>query len=287
MDTLYHYCSSDSFEKIVSNKTIRLSSLLLSNDYKEGNAVIELIEVLLGSSEYSEEDKKVISEWLCFFRDHFHGIGFCLSEHGDLLSQWRGYANDGAGFSIGFSKEILKNITDSLKTIGGRSVSLREINYDKIGHFPIIAPIIKNLKKICTDPKYKTTLAGLLALLPEDDLLEMQKKNDDRKGDDLLEALLPISDELYTLKNYAFREEKEWRLLSRIDGSNFYKIECQVKENKLVPYDEIDIKNYTSRIINKITVGPKNQTPHSVIKNWLKEKGYGDVEVLNSTASYR
>ncbi|WP_353867109.1 DUF2971 domain-containing protein [uncultured Desulfovibrio sp.] len=29
----------------------------------------------------------------------------CLSEHGDILSQWRTYADDGRGFAIGFSVE--------------------------------------------------------------------------------------------------------------------------------------------------------------------------------------
>lgn len=287
MDTLYHYCSSDSFEKIISSKSIRLCSLLLSNDYKEGNAVIELIEVLLNSKEYSDEDRKNISEWLSFFKSHFHGIGFCLSENGDLLSQWRGYANDGAGFSIGFSKNVLQKISNSSKTIGSRDVSLIKVNYETISHLPIVSPTIKRLKEICTNPEYKTTLAGLLSLLPQDDLAEMQKRKRDSKESKLLEALLPISDILYTLKNYAFSEEKEWRLVSRIDGNEFSNIECHAKENKLIPYDTIDLTSYSSTVIRTVTVGPKNQTPYSVIRNWLKEKGYGEVEVKNSIASYR
>lgn len=32
----------------------------------------------------------------------------CFSENGDLLSQWRGYANDAKGISIGFNKDILQ-----------------------------------------------------------------------------------------------------------------------------------------------------------------------------------
>ena len=34
-------------------------------------------------------------------------LGTCFSEERDLLSQWRGYANDGAGFSVTFDKEKL------------------------------------------------------------------------------------------------------------------------------------------------------------------------------------
>ncbi|MFV1878164.1 DUF2971 domain-containing protein [Nioella sp.] len=37
-------------------------------------------------------------------------LGVCFSEERDLLSQWRGYAADGAGFSISFYREALEHI---------------------------------------------------------------------------------------------------------------------------------------------------------------------------------
>lgn len=287
MENLYHYCSLDSFEKIISNKSLRLSSLLLSNDYKEGNAVIELIELLLQSKDYGDDDRRMISEWLKFFRDHFHGIGFCLSEESDLLSQWRGYADDGAGVSIGFSRKILDKVCSASKTLGKRKVSLIKINYEQANHLSALIPILKNLKRICTDPKYKTTLSELLTPLPEHDLSEIQKNKNDKKDEELLDALLPISDELYTLKNDAFIEECEWRILSRINGSRFDKIECYANKNKLIPYDLLEMSDHLQEIIKTVILGPKNQTPPSVIKNWMKEKGYGEVAVINSTATYR
>ena len=39
------------------------------------------------------------------------GLGFCLSKKGDLLSQWRGYADDAFGVSIGFEKDYLKKLS--------------------------------------------------------------------------------------------------------------------------------------------------------------------------------
>lgn len=41
---------------------------------------------------------------VAFLEGMFDGLGFCFSEDGDLLSQWRGYASDATGIAIGFSR---------------------------------------------------------------------------------------------------------------------------------------------------------------------------------------
>ncbi|MDP2064189.1 MAG: DUF2971 domain-containing protein, partial [Phaeovulum sp.] len=54
-------------------------------------------------------------------------LGFCLSEESDLLSQWRGYAQDGAGFSVSFSVEKLKHIIDAADR--GYRLALKTVSY--------------------------------------------------------------------------------------------------------------------------------------------------------------
>ena len=49
-----------------------------------------------------------VTDELIEAQDAFIYWAFCLSEEGDLLSQWRGYGDDGRGFSIGFDEIILK-----------------------------------------------------------------------------------------------------------------------------------------------------------------------------------
>lgn len=39
-------------------------------------------------------------------------LGFCLSEDGDVLSQWRGYADNAQGVAIGFEIENLRISTE-------------------------------------------------------------------------------------------------------------------------------------------------------------------------------
>lgn len=281
--TLFHYCSSDAFSNIIASRSVRLSSLLLSNDYNEGQSVVDLIKSFLNSKRYSENDRQLIFNWLSIFKEHFHGIGFCLSEKKDSLSQWRGYADDGAGFSIGFSKLILKNFQ---VTNGNRTISLKKINYEELDHFSKIAPIIKNLEQICNDKKYKVAIAGLLALASEDNQI-VQKGKDDEKKRELLTALLPISDELFTLKNSAFSEEQEWRLISTIEGDDFSGVGVYTKNNKLIPFDSININGLVTTSIVEVMVGPKNQTPQSVIKKWIKGQGFSNVNVSKSKATYR
>ena len=68
------------------------------------------------------------------------GVGFCLSEEGDLLSQWRGYAADASGVVIGFSRNYLdwlcsSNLPDEL---GG--LNLHKVDYAASAHDSRVAP---------------------------------------------------------------------------------------------------------------------------------------------------
>ncbi|MEE9367821.1 MAG: DUF2971 domain-containing protein, partial [Pontiella sp.] len=82
---------------------IWLSALTHSNDWMEGRLVSELF------AEVVREDNELASkaEYLQAIQnallDYSPGFAFCLSKRGDVLSQWRGYADDGNGVSIGFN----------------------------------------------------------------------------------------------------------------------------------------------------------------------------------------
>lgn len=73
----------------------------------EGRLVTQTFERLLSQSTVTTEEIEEIRRALLIIEDMFDGLGFCLSEKPDLLSQWRGYADDGQGLSIGFNKRII------------------------------------------------------------------------------------------------------------------------------------------------------------------------------------
>src|SRR3954470_1096166 len=105
--TLYHYCSTSTFQAIVQSRALRLSSLSLSNDSMEGKIVARVVEKFAERNELSLETIRNLRNLLEEFNNEVDALGFCLSEKDDLLSQWRGYADDGNGVAIGFSSSYL------------------------------------------------------------------------------------------------------------------------------------------------------------------------------------
>jgi hypothetical protein len=62
---------------------------------------------------------------------YFFAVGFCLSEDGDLLSQWRGYADDGRGVAIGFESSFFSNLIDSMPDrFKGFDLLFAKVKYD-------------------------------------------------------------------------------------------------------------------------------------------------------------
>lgn len=101
---LYHYCSVEKFLKILQNKCLWLTDLACTNDkleIKYGNEALLRHFERITSSKPSEELISYI------FNANRVGYAFCMSENGNLLSQWRGYADFGKGVSIGFETDLL------------------------------------------------------------------------------------------------------------------------------------------------------------------------------------
>lgn len=127
MDTLYHYTSSSAFVEIIKNNSIWLSDLSLSNDYKEGKIVMETVDRLLDDANLKTNQKEFIKDALMSLENNFSCYGFCLSQNPDQLSQWRGYADDGSGFSIGFSRKYLYELTAIAYEDGPSGIELCEV----------------------------------------------------------------------------------------------------------------------------------------------------------------
>lgn len=107
---IYHYCSMDSFFGIIANKNIRLSNAYKANDYTELECIFSIMENSMAGvfkTEFVSSLRKSYRAWLeTYFRPHIA----CFSKEGDLLSQWRAYANDGKGISIGFNRKYLESV---------------------------------------------------------------------------------------------------------------------------------------------------------------------------------
>src|SRR5271154_3613127 len=100
---LYHYCSNSSFLSIIGSSGIRASEFSLSNDHLEGKWSKRLLNDFCSKKVGMQLIQRgLLLEQFDGLLEYFGAVGVCLSEDGDLLSQWRGYAADGGGIAIGF-----------------------------------------------------------------------------------------------------------------------------------------------------------------------------------------
>ena len=276
---LYHYCTNATFCSIIENKSIWLSSLSLSNDAMEGKWLRGLFEETCIAAGVKAHHLPDLLSSFDFIDDMIDALGFCLSEQGDLLSQWRGYADDGAGLSIGFDKAHLELGRPPKDQQSGFSLS-------KIGY-----------GEVATDSKLRDVAKSLAASSSEGvwDKIGLLNAPSDKEGWDALTKrrtkagfpILLLFSELYKVKNPAFLEECEWRLLSFRLTSSTDTCLFRAAGDKIVPYRKFEMPLSEDKVIKRVVLGPKNKSSIRDIQQYLGLSGLAGVDVIRSTASYR
>ena len=99
----FHYCSNEAFVSIVHWRSLWLSDLFLSNDYLEGQWLRKVFAEYCETRKLSSGDIDHLMRNVDAITTSVWAMGSCVSEEGDPLSQWRGYASSGAGVSVGLA----------------------------------------------------------------------------------------------------------------------------------------------------------------------------------------
>lgn len=291
LDTLYHYCSTDALFSIVSRGEIWLSSVLQSNDGMEGKFVTSAILGLAQHDKLHSVLLQILEQQLRRAEKFSDCLAFCLSENGDLLSQWRGYANDGAGVSIGFSKDFLKQ-QQSRKRKNAPGIYLRKVRYHVSQHRSSVQRIYGMFLKGIGGPQ--TVYRGPLS--PGWDPNSPQANEFLRQSalEKMHVAILALRSQetQFLLKSDAFGEEQEWRLHSTFheaDRLNTTMAVCDYRSarEQIVPYRALPLPEARTDVLSHVILGPKNVTPVSVVRGFLLRHGFGSVVVEQSKASYR
>jgi len=284
---LYHYCSNETFKSIIEGRSIWLSSLSLSNDSMEGKWLRNVFTKVCAEGKLDEHSQKQVIEQFAMFEDLLDGLGLCLSEHGDMLSQWRGYASDGAGVCIGFSKKYFEELFDPSADREKPWVSLVQIEYDLEEQKKIILPTYNKVKKFIEEGAFKFVGRRVLLDSRTDEEIAADRKKQENAFYGLAASMRELVFSLYKLKNPAFREETEWRLISYLTKSE--RDECEIRSSldRIIPYRVFEIPENEDGPILKVILGPKNITPVSIVDALLKQRGYKRAEVVRSAASYR
>lgn len=273
---LYHYCSMESFEAIVRSGRIRLSDINMMNDFSEISWGYKIFEeaasrILAREDQNSDLPNRdffdAIDAQLASAQLSMHPLLACFSTERDVLSQWRGYANDGTGVCIGFSGHKLLNCC----------ATFFKCQYDyEIQVEQMIGRLISayQIGSEFSPQDHAEHLFGYLPSLKNPAFIE--------EGEVRAVHLLQVS-----VTENGFE-------LTDPGGQEFGKdaaicsVEFQIRDGGVVPY--IDIPFYDGKPdgeITNVTLGPKNVNFPGNISAMLMRYGYKKVTILRSQATYR
>jgi len=214
---LYHYCSTQAFLSIIQNRSIWLSDADKTNDKMELRFIFKEIKKVIDvainsySSQYDDEILCYVKETSFKIIENLfnktapivsNGKFFltCFSEDGDLLSQWRAYANNGKGIAIGFNSNLFAGFANST------SYGFTKIIYNE-------NILCEFLQKAINEP---------LKWAMDSCIDETTREYD--KDDLIFQIAILIQgiwQEGFVYKHGSFSEEREWRIFRRAQSSNF------------------------------------------------------------------
>lgn len=273
---LYHYCSTNTFLNIIQRRCLWLSDVNTMNDYGEMHwsyrLFVEAANTVLKTvgTDFVEEVDDVVHN----AQTRLLPMLGAFSTDGDVLSQWRAYAEDGSGVAIGFNSKQIANLSIRIASI--------EYSRDKqIAHFSAWLLAIHALYKNMPEAK---------------------------RRDFLFNEGTQLSMDMAFFKNPSFAEEKEVRILrsvvvnqddnswglrdsggngERISGKKLPVLYRAAKNGGVVSYMEIPLKGLGNDLITEIVVGPKSPNNGIEISMALNAAGFTGHTVRKSLSTYR
>ena len=285
MDALYHYCSNDVFVSIVHTRSIWLSSLSLSNDTMEGRLVNGALVRLAERDGLDAKTRDRLRDNVGLMTGLIDGLGFCLSEEGDLLSQWRGYADDAQGVSIGFSYQYLEKLADLYEHTGTSGFTLHKVEYEPDAHEAKVEPTYRELRHSIDTGAFQLKQIKF----PSDPRTKLSERNEKIFNAALtfIKKTMTLLPYLFELKSPAFKEEREWRLVSVLLRDLADDCLHRPVRNRILPYRSFELLSCGIQAIMEVILGPKHETPTKVVESMLRQAGFGTVKVRRSEVTYR
>lgn len=247
---VYHYTDASGLLGILGSGAIWCTNIRYLNDSLEYQYGLDVFHDVVGELlKTGSEDEKHWAEAALLDRNQppdnskylvpLYVASFSASR--DDLGQWRGYANSGPRFSIGFDREALEQLAQEVQ--GELSV----VNYDRKAISAYMRAEFKSRTEEL-DRYYfaKGYTAGPRTHVAPHQIAEMTK--------DIVNTVAP------TFKHEKFSQECEWRLvvnLRKCDSARTPETKFRAGRSFLVPYIEIPFLKRPP--IDSITIGP---TPH-------------------------
>ena len=264
-DIMYHYCSAESFKAIIENKTSRFCDLYHMNDKTELMHGYFLFKTMLKESDMSAEQQQLILSTFNDIKNRFMLLSISFSKTPDQLSQWRGYADDGKGFCIGFKASELENLP----------VNILKVEYDIDNQCRLIANAINILNDNFEDKSYNI-IAGLMELFA---LLKNKSFSEEHEYRLVHSVFIDIDNEggIYDI----WKLDKNYRDYIKDD------IRFRIVDNVPTPYVDLFFNIHNREPISNVIIGPKNNSEEIDVHLFLKSNNIKGVNVSISTSSYR
>ncbi|VFQ46874.1 DUF2971 domain-containing protein [Desulfoluna butyratoxydans] len=244
--SLYHYTGVGSLVGIAQSQSLWATHISYLNDSKELIHACEIflkcISIKLETGSFSIEETNFLNQlgkWVnSTSKTTPQLFVFSLSEEPCLLSQWRSYTPHGKGLCLEFSPDKI------IELLSKSSLSLVKCKYNWEHQQITINSLIEELLN-----SFKT---------------QAPKASSNRHiAECYYDYIGSFYDEIYfilaSIKDEAFREEKEWRFLIKLqeDLTN-EKLKFREGSSMISPYTEI--KLHSKPYFESITLGP---SPHS------------------------
>ncbi len=271
-DIMYHYCSTSAFLKIVESRTLWLSDFRTTNDKMEGRWADRLFSIPDGIP-YKDKILPALSvERHSAFRSPTYVA--CLSLEGDLLSQWRGYANNGQGVAIGLRADLVPDRppVDLGRLFEEFEFTAVDVLYDGQAQRAALEELIAKYVERCQGKSEKECEPMIQAMLFELDHLRA------------------------SMKSSGFSEERERRIIfkpyrlqwnqGRMLKGTKKQMELRVRatSDRIVEYFEYSLP---SDAIKEVVLGPKNESEDDAVSLLLRSNEFQSVKVSRSAVSYR
>lgn len=268
--TLYHYTSGSGLLGILDSGTLNCTNLLYMNDSSEmdyGRSIVRRIA----------SDLPAPSDAVEPFMRHllrnveqpdFHYYVTCFCEKPDLLSQWRAYGGQAAGYSIGFGADDLHSVLPDYS-------ELVRVIYDLAEQERTVRAVLQS----CLAVAEQCCSAYRAHARLEDSMARWAAIASNQVG-----RLIA------RMKSAAFAEEHEWRTV--IMRFSFDLAGCQFRlagNGIVVPYYPGLFKKQGVKAVRQIQHGPTVNTLLAVrsLGLLLESLGYRDVSLKGSAIPLR
>ena len=275
---LYHYTNVTGLIGIVERNALWATHVNYLNDSSEVVYASELVREALHQREL-ETDSSVVKEFLkraetTFNLTDVHGVYVvCLCEEGDLLSQWRAYAQGGEGYAIGIDAE-------KFAWFGGYGA---EFFFGKVEY----------------DPKTQTEIVNTIISMVIGGLLDLIGRSPRNEADARINQCCWVLQQslwysLATFKSPLFASEKEWRAIRLVPPEQGLRaIKFRSSGSKLIPYLELDFGRLVTGAhklpIRHVFHGPTLDADltKACARMLLAKHDYASVDVLGSKVPLR